>query len=247
MNLQSKKVLITGGSLGIGLQLAKQLLAEGASVMICARNLPALEKAKADVPGLKAFQCNITERAQVEQLFDETISQLGGVDILINNAAVFRRFDLLEGNSVEEQLEEVDINLKGTIQVTNIFLRELLKSPEPMIVNLTSALGFVPMVRAPVYSATKAAINSWTTSLRYQLKNTNAKVVLLSPAVVDTRMNTNNPDVEGMKKMSPGEFSAIAIQGIKKGRQEILAFPINMFKYLSRFMPRQAFKTINKV
>jgi len=170
----------------------------------------------------------------------------GGLDILINNAAVFRRLNLLTGFPVEKQLQEIDINFNGTVLVTNVFLEELLKSKEPVIVNLTSALGYTPMTAAPIYSATKAAINSWTTSIRYQLRQTNARVVLLSPSVVDTRMNADNPDVEGMKRMSPEAFAELALKGLKKGRDEILVSPINSFKYLSRFMPKQAFKMINK-
>jgi len=246
MNLKDKKVLITGGSMGIGLALAKKLLEEEAKVLVCARNLPALEKVKRENPTLEIAQCDVTEEEQVLRMLEESKELLGGVDILINNAAVFRRFNLLEGYPVERQLQEIDINFKGTVLVTNTFLGELLKSEESVIVNLTSALGFAPMVAAPIYSATKAAINSWTTSLRYQLRKTKARVVLLSPSVVDTRMNADNPDTEGMKRISPEKFAELTLNGIKKGKDEILAPPINSFKYLSRFLPKQAFKMINK-
>ena len=102
------------------------------------------------------------------------------------------------------------------------------------------------MTAAQIYSASKAAINSWTLSLRHQLRDQNVKVVLLSPPVVDTRMNTDNPDVEGMKMMSAEKFAELSIKGLKKNKDEILVSPINSLKYLSRFMPGQAFKVINK-
>ncbi|MEO0468424.1 MAG: SDR family NAD(P)-dependent oxidoreductase [Bacteroidota bacterium] len=246
MDFRSKKVLITGGSIGIGLELAKQFIAEGSRVLICARNLPALQKAKTANPSLEIVQCDVTDLHQVRALFAEAKKRLGGIDILINNAAVFRRFNLLNAYPVEKQLEEIDINLKGPVQVTSIFLEELLQSDAPVIVNLTSGLGYVPMTAAPIYSATKAAINSWTQSLRHQLRETNTKVVLLSPPVVATRMNENNPGVEGMKMISPQRFAELSVEGLKKGKNEILVSPINSLKIISRIAPGMAFRVMNK-
>ncbi|MBX2876218.1 MAG: SDR family NAD(P)-dependent oxidoreductase [Saprospiraceae bacterium] len=246
MNLKGKNVLITGGSIGIGLELAKMFLADEANVLVCARNLSALEKAKSENPKLKIAQCDVTIREQVENLLQRTKDLFGGIDILINNAAVFRRFNILEDYPLEKQLEEIDINLKGPVQVTNIFLKELLESKEPVIVNLTSGLAYVPMTDAQIYSATKAAINSWTQSLRYQLRKTKVRVVLLSPPAVDTRMNVNNPGVEGMKLISPKRFAELSLKGLKKNKNEILVSPINSLKLISRFAPRMAFRALNK-
>lgn len=246
MNLKGKNVLITGGSIGIGLELAKMFLADEANVLVCARNQSALDKAKSENPALQIAQCDVTVREQVENLLQTTKELFGGIDILINNAAVFRRFNILEDYPLEKQLEEIDINLKGPVQVTNIFLKELLQSKEPVIVNLTSGLAYVPMTDAQIYSATKAAINSWTQSLRYQLRKTKVRVVLLSPPAVDTRMNANNPGVEGMKLISPKRFAELSLRGLKKNKNEILVSPINSLKLISRFAPRMAFKALNK-
>ena len=246
MDVKGKSVVITGGSIGIGLQLARHLMAEGANVLVCARNLQALSKAKRNYPTLEIFQCDVTDQRQVKNLLNRAVELFGGVDILFNNAAVFQRFNILENYPLEKQLQEIDINFKGAVVVTNVFLNELLKSKEGAIVNLTSALGFMPMARAQIYSATKAAINSWTISLRHQLKNTNVSVVLLSPPVVDTRMNVDNPDVEGMKMISPEQMATQTVKSLRKNKKEILVGPIGSFKQLSRFMPGQAFKMINK-
>lgn len=246
MELKGKKVVITGGSIGIGLELARIFLSEGARVLVCARNLYALEEAQRENPSLEIMQCDITKQDQVEQLLAKTKERFGGIDILFNNAAVFRRFSLLENYPIAKQIQEIDINFSGTVLVTNIFLKELLTSKEPIIINLTSGLGYIPMTAAPIYSATKAAINSWTTSLRHQLRNTNARVVLLSPPVIDTRMNKNNPGSEGMKKISPQKFAELTLKGLKKNKDEILVGPISGLKFLSRLIPGQAFKVINK-
>ena len=245
MDFKGKHVLITGGSIGIGLELAKQFLAEGANVLVCARNLTALQKAKRETPALKIAQCDVTARDQIEGLLVKAKELFGGIDVLINNAAVFRRFNILEGYPLEKQLEEIDINLKGPVQVTNIFLEELLQSDAPLIVNLTSGLAYVPMTAAQIYSATKAAINSWTESLRHQLRNTKVKVVLLSPPVVDTRMNVNNPGIEGMKMISPEKFAELSLKGLKKNKNEILVGSISGLKLISRIAPKMAFRVLN--
>lgn len=246
MNLKDKNVLVTGGSLGIGLELANRLVAEGANVLICARNLPALEKAKEENPSLEIVTCDVTDPEQVEYLQATIKQRFGGIDILLNNAAVFRRFDILKDYSLDKQLEEVEINFHGPIILTNMFLEELRKRKESMIVNFTSPAAYMPMAASIVYSATKAAIRSWTISLRHQLKNTNIKVVEINPPAVDTRMNANNPGVEGMKLMSTNTFADLAIKGLKQGKEEILIGQARPFKSLSRFLPKMAFKMVNK-
>ena len=127
MNLSKKSVLITGGSIGIGLELAKKMLNAGANVLVCARNEEALDKAKRDYPRLETAQCDVTQEGQVQALLQHMKQLFGGVDIIINNAAVFRRFHVLEDYPLESQLEEININLKGPVIVTNVFLKVLLK------------------------------------------------------------------------------------------------------------------------
>ncbi|MEO0896813.1 MAG: SDR family NAD(P)-dependent oxidoreductase [Bacteroidota bacterium] len=246
MDLRGKNVLITGGSIGIGLQLATKILDEGANVLICARNIPALEEAKKQFPRLEIAQCDVTQRDQVETLLKHAQALFGGIDLLINNAAVFRRFNILEEYPLEKQLEEIDINFKGPVILTNVFLPEMIKREEAMIVNLTSPSAYTSMAASQIYSATKSAIQSWTISIRHQLRETNVKVVELNPPAVDTRMNSFNPDLDGMKLMSPDRFAQVAIEGIKKGKEEILVSHSRIMKHLSRVMPGLAFRVVNK-
>lgn len=246
MDLKAKRVVITGGSMGIGLQLARKLNDEGAHVMVCARNEERLKEVKRQNPQLEIAVCDVTDQGDVQRLAESAKQLLGGIDILFNNAAVFKLHDLSGSYSVEKQLEEIDINLSGTLRVTHAFLPLLKEGKEPTIVNLTSGLAYIPVSAAPTYSASKAAINSWTWSLRDQLKDSSVKVVLLSPPVVDTRMNKDNPTSEGMKKISAEEFAKIVLKGLKKGKMEILAKPIDGLKYISRIIPNMAFKMMNK-
>jgi uncharacterized oxidoreductase len=246
MDFKDKQVVITGGSIGIGLELAHQLLSEGANVLVCARNSASLEAAKAAHPNLEIFQCDVTKPEQVKQLYQASLNLLGSVDVLINNAAVFRRFNVLEGYPIEKQIEEVSINFNGILHVTNRFLPLLHTRQEGLIVNLTSPAAMVPLSGAPVYSAVKAAVSSYTTSLRFQLRKTNVKVILLCPPAVDTRMNENNPGVEAQKLMSKEKFVTQAIKGLKRGKKEILVSPINFFKQINRIAPNVAYNMINK-
>lgn len=246
MNLKNKNVLITGGSMGIGLCLAQKLLEEGSNVMVCARNKSVLDEVKKENSNLEVVQCDITVVSDVNHLKSQFRKLFGEIDILINNAALFRHFKIQESYPVEEQLQEINVNFGGTVLVTNVFLSSLLLSKESLIVNITSGFGYIPGASAPIYSATKAAINSWTWSLRHQLKDTNCSVVLLSPNLVDTRMNMNNPFSADMKKKSPSEFAEFSVKGFKKSKTEILDKPINYLKYISRYAPNFAFKMINK-
>ena len=246
MDLKDKRVLITGGSIGIGLELAKKLNSEGAKVLVCARHLDTLEKAREEIPRLEIAQCDVTHLEEVHELKRRVQDQLGGLDILINNAAIFRRFNILEGYPLANQLEEIDINLKGPVMVTHVFLEELVKDSESIIVNLTSPSAYVPMAASQIYSATKSAIQSWTRSLRHQLRKTNVRVVELNPPAVDTRMNADNPDLDGMKLMSTERFAHLAVQGLKKRRDEILISHAGLMKFMTRLAPGVAFGIINK-
>ena len=247
MDFSNRKVIITGGSMGIGLQLANKLLDEGAQVLVCSRNQAHLDKIKKNYPMLEVTKCDVTIKSDVEKLLEQSKQILGGVDILFNNAAIFKRFNILDDSySLEEQFQEIDINLNGLIQTTNVFLPELLKAKNGIIVNLTSPAAFVPMAASPIYSATKAAVSSYTTSLRFQLRDTNLRVVLLCPTAIDTRMNNNNPGVETMNLMSTEKFVNLALKDLKKNKDEIYVKPIGMFKKMSQISPSMAFRFINK-
>ena len=247
MNIAGKSILVTGGGSGIGKEIARKLHAQKANIVICGRRLEPLKSLAEELPGVKIAACDVTVYDQVEKLRQTCAHAFGGVDILINNAAVFRRFDILDTSyGLKAQLEEIDINLVGPIMVTHVFLPELLARKESAIVNLTSPSAFLPLVKAPIYSATKAALQSWTLSLREQLKTTNVKVIDLNPPAVDTQMNENNPGVEGMKLMSPVKFADIFVEGLQKGKTEIMPSHAGIMKVMRRVAPNFTLKMLNK-
>ncbi len=247
MEISQRRILITGGSLGIGHQLAIDLSARGADVLICGRNKASLEAAAAAHRQLHTFACDVRDYQNVLALKEEAERVLGGPDVIINNAAIFRRLDLqAEGDSVDQWLDEVDINLMGTLRVTHAFLPDLVRLPSATIINVTSPLAYLPLAAAPIYSATKAAIHSWTVSLRHQLRGTSVSVRELNPPVVDTRMNQNNPSVEGMKRWSTQDFSAHVVGRLKKsGQKDILVGDAKLVRTMSRWAPSIVFNKMN--
>lgn len=244
MQTVGKIVLITGGGSGIGLYLAKEFLKNGSKVIITGRSLTKLEQAKAEHPELEIAQCDVTNDAQIQGLLERCNTEFGGIDILVNNAGVFNQFDVTKGTfPISHQLKEVDIDFNGPIRMVHYFLPSLLQKPEAAIVNVSSALAFIPFAIGPVYSATKAAIHSWTLSLRKQLAATNVKVFELMPPVVDTEMTDN---LEGIPKMAPDKHASLFMKSFLSDRLEITPGISLGLKIMRRVAPKLAFNMLNR-
>ena len=186
MQLNSNAVLITGGATGIGLALAERFLRAGSDVVICGRRLEKLREAKARHPQLGIRICDLTVELERVSLFDWAVSELPRLNVLINNAGIQRRVRLAEPEEWECRREEIAVNLEAPVHLSTLFIPHLLKQERPAILNVTSGLGFVPMASAPIYSATKAALHSFTLSLRRQLEGTPIRVVEIVPPAVNT-------------------------------------------------------------
>lgn len=247
MTFDGTTFLVTGGSLGIGRQMTIDLIARGAQVLVCGRHASHLEALEREVPGVKTQVCDVRDYPSVLALRDRAQELFGAPDVLINNAAIFQRFDVQdEALPVDHWISEIDINVMGTMRVTHALLPLLRRSSGATIVNLTSPAAYLPMTAAPAYSASKAAIYSWTVSLRHQLRDTNISVVELNPPVVDTRMNANNPNVEGMKRWSTEKFSAHVLERLGRSRRrDILVGDARLVKSMSRIVPGMVFNIMN--
>ncbi|HEX3128511.1 MAG TPA: SDR family NAD(P)-dependent oxidoreductase [Thermoanaerobaculia bacterium] len=186
MQLAPHTVLITGGASGIGFALAERFLRAGSQVAICGRRADKLEEAKAKHPGIRTFVCDVGQAADRVALLDRATRELPGLDVLVNNAGIQRRVKLADPGDWGAMREEIAINLEAPIHLSTLFIPHLHKQERPAIVNVTSGLSFTPLCGVPVYCATKAALHSFTLSLRQQLSATPIEVVEIIPPAVDT-------------------------------------------------------------
>ena len=246
MQPAGKTVLITGGGSGIGLHIAKAFMENGSKVIICGRTLSKLEQAQRQNPGLEIALCDISNDEQIQALRDKCDSEFGGIDILVNNAAIFNIFDVTDGNhSLEKQLKEIDIDFGGPVRMVHYFLPGLLNKPEAAIVNVSSVLAFVPLAAAPIYAATKAGMHSWSQSLRKQLSKTNVTLFELMPPVVDTDM-TDIDETEGLPKMTAEKLASQFMKGFLRDKLEMTPGILGTLKPMSRLAPDFMFNTLNR-
>ena len=177
MKLINRTILITGGSSGIGLELARQLLARGNEVIITGRDQHKLDAAQQALPGLHVIKSDVSDPGAIAALSETVIGQFPTLDTLINNAGIMRNLNLNKSNGLQEVTQEIDINLSGPIRMVQQFLPHLKTRKQALIVNVSSGLAFVPLPISPVYCAAKAALHSFTQSLRIQLRSSSVTVV----------------------------------------------------------------------
>src|SRR3954464_15229320 len=168
MDLSTRTILVTGGATGIGLALASRFLTAGSRVIICGRRESVLRDAAAAHPGLVTRACDLAREDDRSALVEWVTAEHPALDVLVNNAGVQRRIRLDEPEPWAETRQELAINLDAPIHLALALLPHL-RRRRGTIVNVTSGLSFAPLVAAPVYSATKAALHSFTLSLRHQL------------------------------------------------------------------------------
>lgn len=245
MIIKGKTILITGGSSGIGLESAKQFLAEGAKVIITGRNQAKLDLAKKMFPSLTIIKSDVENETDAQLLF-EKVASLGGIDILYNNAGVGTP-TLNLGNANEQILKnaiyEMNVNYFGVIRLNNLFINMLKSRKEAAIINTTSILSIVPSLEEPTYSATKSALSFYTKLLRKNLDilNSNVKVFELLPPVVETEMTAKRND----KKISAEQLVKALLSGIKKDQFTIRVGDSKLLYMVSRLFPKAAFNLVN--
>jgi uncharacterized oxidoreductase len=185
VNLNGHTVLVTGGASGIGFAIASRFHAAGSRVIVCGRREKMLRAAADAHPGLVTRQYDLAREDAREELADWLLDEHPTLDVLVNNAGIQRRFRLAEPEPWADTREELAINLDAPIHLT-LLLLPTLRERGGTIVNVTSGLALVPMAIAPVYCATKAALRSFTLSLRHQLRDDPVRVVEILPPAVNT-------------------------------------------------------------
>lgn len=242
MRLEGARVLITGGSSGIGLALARDMSARGASVTITGRDPGRLSAAASEHPSIRGVVCDVTVDADVLRLRDRLEAE-GGIDVLVNNAGVMQFFDVTSGFPLDRQFEEVDIDVNGPLRLVDAFLPHLLERPS-VIVNVSSGLAWVPFVTAPVYSGAKAFLHAWTIALRAQLEGTSVRVVELLPPVTDTPMALEV--ATPIAPMPPERVAAALLRGLERGHDEVAPGVSSALRWFSRLAPSLTFRLLNR-
>lgn len=199
MKLIGNIILITGGGSGIGRGLAEAFHALGNQVIIAGRRKQALDETTAANPGMKSLWLDITDAAGIRAFAVQVAAELPGLNVLVNNAGIMRMEKLeAQQDDLADAEAIIATNLLGPIRLTAALLPLLRKQPYSAIINVSSGLGFVPMAPTPTYCATKAAIHSYTQSLRYQLKATSTEVIELIPPYVATDLLGGAADPRAM-------------------------------------------------
>ncbi len=240
MKLENRTVLITGGTSGIGLELAKQLLGRGNTVIVTGRDRAKLEATERALPGVHAFESDVSDPEAIAALHDRVLARFPALDTLVNNAGIMRNLNLDQDRDLNDVTHEIDVNLSGPVRMVQRFLPHLKTREGALIVNVSSGLAFVPFPVSPIYSAAKAAVHSFTQSLRVQLGATGVAVVELAPPPVETKLFRGEFEAEtrGQKAMDPAVLAQRAIAGIEAGRSEVRPGLSNVLKAMSRIAPQ---------
>ncbi|HVQ01262.1 MAG TPA: SDR family NAD(P)-dependent oxidoreductase [Candidatus Thermoplasmatota archaeon] len=249
MKTSGNTVLITGGGTGIGFALAEALVKADNEVIICGRREAKLKEAKKQLPQLHFKICDVADERQRRALVSWMSKNFTGMNVLINNAGIQRMTDFTSGRSNRNVGgDEVDINLKAPVALCELFIPMLMKHKQSAIVNVSSGLGFCPIAVMPVYCATKAALHSFTVSLRFQLRNTSVKVFEIIPPMVDTELDKGGRDERDQEErgIPPSEVAVAAMKGFARDEFEIAVGEAQGIKKGALKNPEELFRHLNE-
>jgi len=249
MNLSGNTILITGGSSGIGFEMTKEFIKRKNKVIITGRNEKRLQKVETELDGVTTIKSDVSNPDDIKKLFQRVEKDFPDLNILINNAGIMWTINLQDHKlSVDDLTKELDINVKGTIWMNDTFLPLLKRNNNSATVTVSSGLAFVPLPISPVYCATKAALHSYTLSLREQLRNTNIKVFELAPPATETELlaDFNEEDMKGISTMTVQDMVADFIKNFSKNKYEICPGQSSQMRFMSRYFPNFILKQMSK-
>jgi uncharacterized oxidoreductase len=187
MQMKDNTILITGGGSGIGRGLAEAFHKEGNHVIIAGRRKAVLDEVVAANPGMSAEVLDIENPEAIKSFAADLIAKYPKLNAVLHNAGVMQNEDVKQGNTDVAE-STIAINLLGPIRLNSALLPHLLQQPSATVLTVTSGLAYVPLSMTPTYCATKAAIHSYTLSLRFQLQGTGVQVIEIIPPYVQTEL-----------------------------------------------------------
>jgi uncharacterized oxidoreductase len=237
MNLTARTILITGGSAGIGLAFARKFLELGNEVIVTGRRQAVLDEVKAKHPKVHTIQSDVANPAQIAALAARVKADFPKLDVLMNNAGIMIYKNLkAPAADLAGLMAEMNINVGGVIGMTSAFI-DILTANKGTVINVSSALAFVPLPSAPIYSATKAAIHSYTQSLRFQLEETGVEIIELMPPAVKTDLTGDLPEGDGITLMTTDELVKQSLASFKAGALEIRPGQARQLALMRRLAP----------
>jgi uncharacterized oxidoreductase len=230
--LKDKVILITGGTSGIGLALARQFMQSGASVAVCGRSSDALDRFRQDYPQALAIQADVTDAAAQDAMLDAIAERFGRLDILVNNAGLLTGRDFTRIVQAPEDLAaEIALNLTAPIQLT---AATLARWPSPhAIIFISSGYALVSPRRAPTYGAAKAGIHGFAEGLRRQLDGHGTHVLEVLPPSVDTPATVNSR----ANKIAPREVAEETLDALAKRKNMALVGQTRLLPLMLRIAP----------
>jgi uncharacterized oxidoreductase len=245
MKIQHQTVLITGGSSGIGLELAKQLVRKQNTVLICGRSAQHLADAQVIVPEVQSFLCDVSKDDDRIRLFRWVETHHPSCNVLINNAAIVHKTNFhADPEIIQKAVKEIDTNLLAPIALTKTFLELFEQQKRSAVINITTGLIYAPRAAYPIYNATKTALHAFTQVLRHQIKALPVDVIeVMMPAVVTPWHQGIAPKIA----IPPTKAVDEMIERLERGEKEIRVGGVKLLYALSRIAPAFAFRKINQL
>ena len=219
MKLADNTIFITGGGSGIGRGLAEALHGLGNKVIISGRRKATLAQTIQANPGMRSVELDVADPMSIASVARTLIAEYPTLNVLVNNAGIMQIDDASREIDEDLLVTTVTTNLMGPIRMTGALVEHLKGQPEATVINVSSVLGFVPMASAAVYSSTKAAMHSYTQSLRYRLRGSAVTVLELAPPWVQTDLLNSSEEPQAMPLM---DFIAETLQMLATDAQEVL-------------------------
>ena len=248
MNISGNTILITGGATGIGLALAEAFLEKNNEVIICGRREDKLAQTKDEFPRLHTYICDVADRQKQKQLYVQVLANHPDLNILVNNAGIQKEVNFKKGlTDLQDEEDEIAINLQAPVRLSGRFIPHLLKQKEAAIVNISSGLAFIPIAFMPLYCATKAALHSFSLSLRHQLWDTSIKVFEVIPPTTDTELDRGARDRRDQvdRGIQPDIVAKAAIEAMAKNEFEVAVGQAEFLRNSSRTDFEKVFMRMN--
>ncbi len=230
MKISGNTVLVTGGTSGIGLGLARGLAQSGNTVVVAGRRREQLDRVAAEHPELDVLQLDVTDPASIAEAAATLLRTHPNFNVLINNAGVMLPENLGDPDWLSVSEHTIDTNLLGPLRMTHALLPHLIARDDAAIVNVSSGLAFVPLPATPTYNATKAAIHSFTESLRIQLADTGVQVIELVPPAVRTTLMGQQDDERAMP-LEDFLSATLALLRSEPDAKEIIVDQVKFLRY----------------